>query len=423
MSNGLKILISAYACEPNKGSEPGVGWNMAKQIAKYFEVWVITRTNNREVIERELKRNPVSDLHFEYFDLPRWTKFWKKGEKGIHLYYYLWQIGIYFVAKKLHAKVNFDIVHHITFVNNWFPSFLALLPITFVWGPVGSNGNIPRSFISESGFRARIDKILRTLAHIWGYLLDPFVRLTVKRASVILAINHEAVNRIPNRYRSKVRVMTAIGLSSDELAKISASPVVKRNSIRVLTVGRLIPLKGFNLAIKAFSRFTKQCSNARFIVIGEGLEKQHFINIATKYNIRDKVDFLGWLSREEVLKYMLSSDIFLFPSFEGGGMVVLEAMAGGIPIVCLDFGGPGEMVVETCGIKIKPLNPKQTIKEIADSILRLAKDPDLRKEMGKAGRKRIADLYSWDKKGEFIKNIYDRVSKKENSSKSAFLSL
>ena len=90
----LRVLISAYACEPNKGSEPGIGWNMTKQIARYHEVWIITRANNRSVIEEDLKKKPLPNVHFCYYDLPFWCGFWKKAYGGLYLYYYLWQIGI-----------------------------------------------------------------------------------------------------------------------------------------------------------------------------------------------------------------------------------------------------------------------------------------------------------------------------------------
>ena len=97
----LKVLVSAYACEPDKGSEPGVGWNWAKQIAKFAETWVITRTNNRETIEKELHKNPISNLHFVYVDLPKSMRFWKKGQRGVHLYYYFWQFAAYIKVKNL----------------------------------------------------------------------------------------------------------------------------------------------------------------------------------------------------------------------------------------------------------------------------------------------------------------------------------
>src|SRR6266511_405878 len=95
----LKVLISVYACEPDKGSEPGVGWNWVKQIARFHEVWAITRANNRDPIERELAKQPMPNVRWVYFDLPKWSRFWKKGPRGVHLYYYLWQIGAYFKGK------------------------------------------------------------------------------------------------------------------------------------------------------------------------------------------------------------------------------------------------------------------------------------------------------------------------------------
>lgn len=84
-------------------------------------------------------------------------------------------------------------------------------------------------------------------------------------------------------------------------------------------------------------------------------------------------------------------------------------MAAGLPIVCLDYGGPGEMVTDECGIKVEPITPEQTINDLADALLRLANDPDLRERMGEAGKKRVMEHYSWEKKGEFIRKVYGEV--------------
>jgi hypothetical protein len=146
MEKHLKVLASAYACEPDKGSESGVGWNWVKQIARFHEVWVITRKNNRQPIEQALLQEPMDNVHWLYFDLPHWARFWKKGQRGMYLYYYLWQVGIYKIGKRLHEEVDFDIVHHVTFVNYWTPSFLTLLPVPFIWGPVGGGESSPETF-------------------------------------------------------------------------------------------------------------------------------------------------------------------------------------------------------------------------------------------------------------------------------------
>src|SRR5579864_6502517 len=142
----LKVLMSAYAFEPERGSEPGVGWNWVQQIGKSEKVWVITKANNRRTIESALAKEPLPNVHFVYFDLPRWASFWKRGLRGIHAYYYLWQLGAYLVARRLHRQVGFDLVHHVTFVNYWMPSFLVLLPVPFLWGPVGGGESAPRAF-------------------------------------------------------------------------------------------------------------------------------------------------------------------------------------------------------------------------------------------------------------------------------------
>ena len=143
----LRILVSAFYCEPGKGSEEGVGWNMAREIARHHDVWVLTRTKNRVSIEAEMSRTPIPGLHFVYCDLPRWGRWWAKGQLlEWHLYYYLWQIYVYFVAKRLHHSIRFDIVHHVTFVKYWIPSFLSRLPVPFVWGPVGGGESAPGAF-------------------------------------------------------------------------------------------------------------------------------------------------------------------------------------------------------------------------------------------------------------------------------------
>ena len=126
----MKILLSAYACEPGKGSEPGVGWHWALELAGLgHETWVLTRANNRPPIEAALagRPPPASNPRFLYYDLPAWARWWKKGRRGIHLYYLLWQWGAYRLARKVHARARFHIVHHVTFVSMHQPSFMGNL--------------------------------------------------------------------------------------------------------------------------------------------------------------------------------------------------------------------------------------------------------------------------------------------------------
>ena len=405
--NKLKVLISAYACEPNKGSEPGVGWNWAKQIAKFAEVWVITRTNNRNVIEEELKKSPISNLHFLYYDVPKWLSFWKKKKRGLYLYYLLWQIGAYRLAKTISKHEKFDVVHHLTFGNIWLPTFMPLLNVPFIWGPIGGGEQVPKIFRKDYLLRAKIQEFIRDII-LASLKVNPFFIYACKKSSLIITRTKETLKIIPQQHKNKIVKMIETGVDINNL--MLNSDFSKSENIQIITVGRLIYCKGFDLAIKAFAKAFRDLNNVKLIIVGDGSEKKRLQKICVEENIADKAIFKGHLTHDNVLKYMAESKIFLFPSLkEGGAWVFFEAMSLGLPIICLDIAGPHDIVTDQCGIKIKPLNPEQTINDLADAILRLAKDPDLRKRMGEAGRKRIEEYYSWDNKGDFIQKVYQSV--------------
>ena len=193
--NRHKVLISAYACEPGRGSEPGVGWNLAREMAKFHDLWVITRAINREVIEEELAKNPVQGLHFIYFDLPKWFRTWENERYGVQIYYYIWQLGIYPLAKSVHRKVGFSLAHHITFVRYWTPSLLALLPIPFLWGPVGGGESAPKTFRKNFSAEGQRYERLRDLARRLGEH-DPLVRLTARKCKMALVTTRETYEQV-----------------------------------------------------------------------------------------------------------------------------------------------------------------------------------------------------------------------------------
>src|SRR5262245_2497881 len=218
----MKVLISAYACEPDKGSEPGVGWNWVKQSARFHEVWAITRAEHREAIERALQQGPIPNVHWVYFDLPQWARFWKKGQRGIRTYYSVWQIGAYFVGKRLHRKVCFDLVHHVTFAGYWMPSFLSFLPVPFVWGPVGGGDSSPRTFFKTFSFRGKAYEWLRNIA-VWIGERNPFVWLGARRAEIALASTEKTAERLRLLGANKVIVYSQIGIAKEEFINLSLS--------------------------------------------------------------------------------------------------------------------------------------------------------------------------------------------------------
>lgn len=405
----LKVLVSAYACEPGKGSEPGVGWNWVKQIAGFHEVWAITRANNRETIERALEKEPLPNVHWVYFDLPRWAMFWKKGQRGVHLYYYLWQIGAYFVGRRLHKKVQFDLVHHVTFVNYWMPSFLALLPVPFVWGPVGGGESSPKAFYKTFSLRGKVYEYSRSLAR-WIGEHDPFVRLTAKRCRLALATSSRTEERLKKIGCANTEILSQVALPKEEIAQLSLIPMRNSDPFRVVSIGNLLHLKGLHFSLMAFARFHQHFVQSEYWLMGDGPERRDLEGLAQRLGVKEKVRFLGSLPRRQVLERLAECDVLVHPSLhDSGGWVCLEAMAAGRPVICLDLGGPALLVTEETGFKIPPITPEQTVSDLAEAMLRLACASELRKRMSEAARQKAQRDLSWDKKGELMQAIYGKV--------------
>ena len=402
----MRVLISAYACEPGRGSEPGVGWNWAQQMGRYHEVWVITRTNNQKPIEKALAMKPLPNVHLVYFDLPRWARFWKKRQRGMHLYYYLWQIGAYFVVRKLHRRVAFNLVHHATLVNYWMPTFLVLLPIHFIWGPVGGGESAPPSFWRSFSLRGRAYELIRDLARSLAQL-DPFVRLAARRATVVLATTPQTEKRLGALGCRNVLIQPAVGLVSEEIRKLSAFPLRQSDPFRFVSIGVLLHLKGFDLGLRAFARFQTRFPTTEYWIIGDGPERKRLEKLAHNLGLAAKVRFWGTLPRAEVLEKLADCDVLVHPSLhDSGGWVCLEAMAAGRPVICLDLGGPALQVTEDSGIKAPAASADQVVSDLAAAMMRLAEDPELRVRMGQASRQRVKEDFDWGKKGELMHQLY-----------------
>lgn len=407
----MKILMSAYSCEPGQGSEPGVGWNIVREMAKYHEVWVLTRPDeSRDIIEAELARNPVPNLHFVYFTLPIWGDGWRWGSNGaMQIHYYFWQIQAYFVAKKLHQTIGFDLAHHVTFGNFWTPSFISLLPIPFIWGPVGGGEPAPKSFWRDFSFKAKLYESARNLASKLGQN-NPLVKLTAKKSAVAIVTCRETLVRLTNLGAPRIeKIYGQTGLNEKELAQLEQLAISPASATtRFVSIGRLIHWKGFHLGLRAFAE--ANIENSEYWVIGNGSEQERLQQLVQELGISERVRFLGKLNRDETLRALGDCHVLVHPSLHDfSPTVCLEAMAAGRPVICLDLGGPGVQVTEETGFRVSAESPELSVNEMAKAMTCLAKDPELRIRMGQAGKKVVRECYSWQAKGEHLEQIYQNT--------------
>jgi glycosyltransferase involved in cell wall biosynthesis len=331
----VRIVALAYACEPGKGSEQGVGWVFARLLGRLGETWVITRANNRDTIEPSLDTLPEGDrLHFEYVDLPPAWRFYKRGHKGARLYYLLWQRAALKRAREVVKREKADVVWHLTVANAWLGSAGGLAGAPFVYGPIGGGTGVPWRLLPTLGAKGAAYEVLRATAQATGRYLNPLARIAWRRAELILVQNENTHRWLPKRHRDKVRIFHHAVMHEDAFV-----PRKRREGPpTALYAGRLIAWKGVALAIRAMAELPEW----RFLVCGGGPDERRLKQLAEKLGLTDRVIFRGWVDRAELWRLMREeADIFLFPSLhDEAPLAVAESTAVGLPVVCLDLGGP-----------------------------------------------------------------------------------
>jgi len=415
-----RVLLCAYACLGNPGEKhPGGGdlmaWNVVKQLSGTYPICVLTSADNREVIESTLRREVLPNLEFVYVDLPAFLHRMRRWQGGIQFYAYLWQWKAYFVARRLHARKRFRMFHHLTYENDWMACIPgALLPIPYLRGPGGGAHRVPKSFQEEYPFGRRWSEKTREFGQ-WLYRHDPFFILGQERARSLLVCNRDSLEAVRPSWQAKAQIMPVNGVSSADLA-LPQTRNAAGETFRVLSAGRLIPLKSFDLSIRALSRFVNRLATGRpstpieFIIVGAGPERPRLEALVRALGLVPYVRIANWMPRDELQQFMGSCDVFLFSSLrDGGGAVVVEAMAAGLPVICFDHAGPGLHVTAECGIKVLPRSPGQAIRELGDALEQLYQDRELRRRMGAAARVRAEKVYLWDRLGDRLSEIYAQV--------------
>lgn len=325
------LLISAYACEPLKGSEQGVGWNWVIQMAKYNNLHVITRANNKTLIQEYLPSALEERINFYYYDTNDFLKSLKNKDKGLYFYYFCWQLGIIPIVKRLSKQISFDYSMHLTMGSIWMPTFLPFFNIPFIWGPLGGGEGVPLSFIKNLPIRSKIFQSFRYILKLKKYF-DPLFFFSSYRAVCIITRTKNTSEFFLSIFSNKIHVFLETAIEKDifSLEKIHDN---KKRKIKLIMTGRLVPFKNTETVVKALpliqSKFKYELN-----IIGSGPEEKKIKNLISKLNLKKKVKLFNQMKRKKVLEELSKSDIYLFPSLrEGGSWALMEAMAIGLPVI------------------------------------------------------------------------------------------
>jgi glycosyltransferase involved in cell wall biosynthesis len=370
----VKLLISAYGCEPNRGSEYAVGWNWATEAHRLgHEVCVLVSPVHRDAIAAAVREDvALKEIRWVFPEPHYWSPKW--SPKWWRTYYLLWQKAALRVGRGLHHEIGFDVVHHLTWGGVRAATFLGSLGPPLIIGPTGGGETSPRSLRDEFRFRDRILEVTRDLSNS-TININPLIRSGIAAAAVIFVKTADTRALFIGSVRQKTVLFIELGIQKEQL---SLPRMPRQTPPTFLYAGRLLYWKGVHIAVQAFAHLSKRMPQARFTIVGSGPEEARLKSDILAYDLKERVDFISWLPQSRLFELYESHDLLLFPSLhDSSGGVVLEALARGMPVICLDLGGPKEIVTPNSGVIVKTsgLNTAQLASHMADEICNLFASP------------------------------------------------
>ena len=392
----MKILAIAYACEPNRGSEPGVGWNWVKLISAISncELSVITRANNQRVIDEYLSKHNDINAGFIYYDLPKKILKYKHGDKGIKIFFTLWQRGVIKHIKKNIDLNQYDLIWDFNFGSLNAFLFTYKLNKRYIIGPVSTKKKVPKLYIKKMGFIQKLKYKLQSFMkeHLWS---NPIVWKALKRADSILLCNELSREFLPKSQRAKAKVVFHNGIVAEDYPKYEGYK--KDNKMKLIYAGRLIDSKNIETAIEALKIVHDCGKNFVFDIYGNGPLKHKLKNMVIEYGLEEKIVFHKKVTQQELFREYINKDIFLFPSLlEISSTAVMEAMYCGLLPICLDIRCMEFIFSESPIIRVPCISPEEDAEGLAQAIMNI--DLDQLKDVKNTCFHFAAERFTWDKK-------------------------
>ncbi len=408
MTSKINILLSAYACRPNAGSEVGIGWNWAVHLAETGStVHVLTAGRNREATEAYQREHPSSELHFHFIDVP-WMNPMASGAR----HYLGWQWMALRKAKILAKSVDFDVVQHVSYGSVHLPTPLWRLGLPTIFGPVGGGQTTPPSLLPYFGKEARSERLRTRITKLLPHL--PPYRKSIRRMSVVLAANRNTFELVKQAGCRRVELLCDTGLrtdfSADSPRSFSASV-----PLRLLWVGRFMPRKGVEIALDAMQHATP---NIHLTLVGDGLEEATLRSMIASRGLEDRVFWAGkrlpWL---EVREAYLNHDALLFTSMRDSfGSQILEAMSLGLPVIAINLGGAQDFIPPQAGIKVDiGTTASETVERLSNALNRFASMSIEERNLMSEEAWRKSRNFAWPIRAAFAVGLFHEILHQKNN--------
>jgi glycosyltransferase involved in cell wall biosynthesis len=412
----LKVLINAYACSPNMGSEPGMAWNWCVNLAKYCELEIITEGEFRDKIEEVLPNIPQGkNMHFHYLPIGSDDKesnkirkrCWNQGDWRFYLSYAKWQKRALLLGRRIIKEHHIDIVHQLNMIGFREPGQMwNINNIPYIWGPTNAKEGFPVSYLYGASWKSKVFIYLKNAITKFQLLTSKKVHRAAQRASFVVAASSDSAKSIKKYLKVNPIIINESGCEVEDKRVIHN---FDKETLDLLWVGRFIFTKQLPLALRTLKKIDNK--NVRLHIVGGSLEEEKtYKELAEKLGIADSCVWHEKVSHEEVQTLMQKCDVFFFTSIaEGTPHVVLEAFNNGLPVVCFDTCGHGDCVNDKVGIKISLSNSKQSVEEFAHAINRLYDNRKSLEMMSRNCLERTKEL-SWDNKARQMVKIYQQMT-------------
>lgn len=415
----LQILVSAYACSPTRGAEANVAWNLIRELSSRHKIIVMTRSIQRRAIESS-GETWVDQVRWIYSDPPAWLTFWRRGKHGLAPFYLLWHLLARHHAAQLIRELGIDLCHHVTIGTYLMPSPLAGLAPPLVFGPVGGGERTPPGLKNSFGFRGRMEEWIRDsirsaierfdflhhwyLETAWAFAATPETEKSLRR------IGLTDISLLPQSANGGDAIERYVSSHPNKLAPYNGT-------INLITACRLVHWKAVNLAIGAVAAARSRGLEVRLTILEDGPERDSLKSQAIKLGIADHVNFSGRLpSLDDVYDAIRQSHALIHPAVhEAFGQACLESLALGVPVICLDWGGPGMIVDDESGFRIIPSDPETTVTRLADAISLLAAKLASGNDFTPACIRR-AQCFKWSEMAEKIDAVYYQILRSDSKS-------
>ena len=411
-NNSINVLVSSFACGPYWGSEVGMGWNWVINLSNHCKLVVITEKGFQKDIEAEIpKLNLENKPTFYYIDIGNKGRelFWRQGSFLFYNYYNKWQKKAYILSNGLISKHDIKIIHQLNLIGFREPGYLWKFSnrIPFVWGPVGGFNQVPLNYIATFSLKNKLFYYSKHLIQFLQVHYHSRVRKALHASNLIFAESTTTQAVLKKVYNIESTLMNETGADFQDFYQHNL--FCDNNSINLLWVGKIQGLKGLPIALQTLKNLKENNIPAKMTIVGDGPDEKACRKLVNKLAINEMVLFMGKIPNLEVKKLMKKFDLLFFTSLkEGTPHVVLEALSNGLPILCHDACGHGDVVNDSCGIKIPLQSYNKSIQNFTKNIAYLYESKFKLYEFSK-NAKITVEQCSWEKKSKEVADIYKKL--------------